>query len=160
MPTQTDLFGGVTQNPADTGKIEHEYYPTPEGITRALLPYLHIPNQGNHYNILEPCCGAGAIAKVLERTYSLASIMGTDIIYSIEYDATDPEYWLEAQRANWVITNPPFSLASQILPLAFEHASTGVAFLLKLTYAEPTEDRALWLHQHSDHLRYCFDWKL
>ena len=39
------------------------------------------------------------------------------------------------------MTNPPFKVAHLILPHAFKAARVGVAFLLRLTYAEPAKGR-------------------
>ena len=64
-------------------------------------------------------------------------------------DATKREFWTRwVSSIDFVVTNPPFSLASSILPLAYEHARVGVAFLLRLSYLEPCRDRADWLVQH------------
>ena len=82
-------------------------------------------------------------------------------------DATTEEFW-EYWRSHfytnypdcgisWVVTNPPFNKAHQILPLAFEYCSIGVAFLLRSTYSEPCKNRADWLVEHADRLRYRID---
>lgn len=47
-------------------------------------------------------------------------------------------------RPCWVITNPPFTEASRIAHCALEHATEGVALLLRCTFLEPTQGRA-WL---------------
>lgn len=44
-------------------------------------------------------------------------------------------------RGDWVITNPPFSLAHEILPFALDYARVGVAMLLPLRWMEPTQER-------------------
>jgi hypothetical protein len=44
-----------------------------------------------------------------------------------------------------VISNPPYNVAPDILPLAWEHSRLGMAMLLRLTYLEPTANRAEWL---------------
>lgn len=49
---------------------------------------------------------------------------------------------------------PAFFLAFEALKVAFEHARLGVAFLLRLSFLEPTKDRHEWLIQHADHLRF------
>ena len=49
-----------------------------------------------------------------------------------------------------VVTNPPFKQAHRILPHAFKVARIGVAFLLRLTYAEPARGRGHWLASHAD----------
>jgi hypothetical protein len=46
------------------------------------------------------------------------------------------------------VSNPPFNLAEAIVPLALEHARIGVAMVLRLSWFEPTLDRADFLKQH------------
>lgn len=65
-------------------------------------------------------------------------------------DSEDPEF----TRPDWVITNPPFTSAPQILPLALEHCFVGVAFLMRLSYLEPAGNRGDWLQTYSDQMRH------
>ena len=153
MIQQTELFGGLSQNVLEDGAIENEFLPTPKGLTRALVPLLPL-RPDSEEQILEPCCGAYAISEELKCQYPMADVISTDIIYNLADDATTPIYWQTFHKTDWVITNPPFSAAPEILPLAFSTARIGVAFLLRLTYAEPAVNRALWLQEYSDHLRY------
>lgn len=53
---------------------------------------------------------------------------------------------------DWVITNPPFSKAHKIVPLAYKYTQTGIAMLLRLSYLEPCSNRAQWLQQHRHNL--------
>ena len=131
-------------------RIQNDFYETAEGLTRALLrrcPELTTAQ------ILEPCAGEGAIARLFPNCLT----NDVDPLRPCDYalDATDPTAWSEFGTMDWVVTNPPFSHASQILPLALEHACEGVAFLLRLTYLEPCSDRADWLLQHADQMRFC-----
>lgn len=133
---------------------KNDHYPTHQKATEALLR-LH-PISGV---VLEPCAASGQMADVLREphgnTVSLVSAVYTsDIDWQFDTnwheDATDPNSPMWGIRPDWVITNPPFSLAPQILPLALESCKIGVAFLLRLTYMEPTQDRADWLIAHAD----------
>jgi hypothetical protein len=75
-------------------------------------------------------------------------------------DALERQFWQQAEaRVNadygdlepgidWIVTNPPFNVAAQIVPNAFNHAVKGIAMLLRLSYLEPVEDRGAWLNSH------------
>lgn len=139
-----------------------EFYPTPAWQTRVLLHYVDIRGV-----VLEPCAGDGAIARLLEdrpfttvhrndlAVYTPPSLFAVDpevaaIRVQTLRDATDPAFWREwrVQGVDWIVTNPPFSRAPEILPLAKEAARDGVAMLLRLSYLEPAENRARWLTTH------------
>jgi hypothetical protein len=167
MITQTGLFND--ENHQTTRKrVEFDYYPTPAGLTKSLIQ--NVPQLPQL--CFEPCAGQGAISGVLRdsgRVVSESDIQWVDqagIERSFRLrDATTSEFWeswaFDLKRMpsvdcrNWAtVTNPPFSLASEILPLAYEHSPWGVAFLLGLNYLEPTGDRADWLKEHADNFRY------
>lgn len=103
--------------------------------------------------ILEPCAGAGHIAAELPGTVYRNDLVGARPARRLQgrtarLDATMPEAWALFPAVDWVITNPPFSAAARILPLAYAHARQGVAFMLRLTFLEPCEDRGAWLAEH------------
>lgn len=138
-------------------RIENDFYPTPSAITEALLDSVKIGGV-----IFEPCNGSAAITQViLSKTKSL--IYTSDLTYddSFERDATKRSFWTEwtdfieddGLILEWTVTNPPFSVAEKILPLAWEHSSKGIAMLLRLSYLEPTKNRADWLKENADHLK-------
>lgn len=142
-------------------RVASDYYPTPEGLTKSLI--YHCPQLPEL--IFEPCAGRGAISEVLRDSGRMVS--DSDITWALNCpkDAKTPEfweYWADSMRrmpsidcCNWAtVTNPPFNCAAEILPLAFDHSPWGVAFLLRLSYLEATENRADWLQQHADNLRY------
>lgn len=141
---------------AQKQRIVNDYYPTPRGITEALLQILP-PEMFEHF--FEPCAGNGAIAEVLMD----AGMSGVqrDIAWNITEpkDATQRSFW-EYHAANlpkdeaWAtVTNPPFNQAENILPLAFEF-SPICCFLLRISYMEPTKGRADFLRETADHLRF------
>jgi hypothetical protein len=160
----TIIQTGLFQNEAHQSKgerVEAEYYPTPFGLTNSLIQ--NVPQLPKL--CFEPCAGQQAITDVLRASDRMVS--DTDIQWDLNCptDATTREfwdYWADSMPRmpsdgcrNWAtITNPPFSLAAEILPLAYEHSPWGVAFLLGLNYLEPTGDRADWLKEHADNFRY------
>lgn len=110
--------------------------PSPVWAARAL--YRRLPQIAG---VAEPCVGTGDL------------IVGRDdVCWTNDVDeqrpatyhlnAATPAAWRTFPRARWLVTNPPFNLAHQILTCALDHALDGVAFLLRLSFLEPTEQRA------------------
>jgi hypothetical protein len=103
-------------------------------------------------SVLEPCSGDGAIVEPLKEEARITSVRTNDLdrrfVADSHDDATDPRWWSSLPQHDWVITNPPFVDAHQIVPLACKHAKEGVAMLLRITYLEPCEGRAVWLAEN------------
>lgn len=131
---------------APTARRDHDFYETPSWMVSAMLR--RIPISGP---VLEPCAGRLAISRVLQA--SGLTVTSNEPYQDVEglssrLDATKPERWAKWRRFDWVVTNPPFNLANQIVPLALSHARLGVAMVLRLSWFEPTADRAALLHRH------------
>lgn len=120
-------------------------YYTPKWATEALLERVRVVGP-----VVEPCVGIGNIASVLKRAGHVLSTndIDKDVEAHTRLDATEKSYWTKNRRAAWVISNPPFSLAASIIPLAYNAALTGVAMLLRLSYLEPCQNRAYWLAEY------------
>jgi hypothetical protein len=142
-----DLFGDVTT--IDTGeRSDFDFYETPGFMTRSLL-HFHPAIRG--YRVLEPCSGRDAIATILRQADCDVLTNDFDVRQPAQthFDATTREYWQHhAPAVDYVITNPPFNRAIDIVRLAVEHANVGVILLLRKTFLEPTEDRGPWLQAH------------
>jgi hypothetical protein len=124
----------------------NDFYPTPEWATRELLKHVEING-----SVLECCAGDGAIAIVLERKLGKTKVDRNDIDQgrfglSSTFDAADRSAWVGFP--DWVVTNPPFSCAPEIVPIAHDRSRLGCAMLLRLSYLEPTGNRGAWLNQH------------
>lgn len=129
-----------------------DFYETNEFAVKALLRDVEIGG-----TVLEPCNGAGAITRVLIREAGL-SVDTNDVDTAREadthMDATRPEAWqFFADSYDWIVTNPPFSSAFEIVSQAYAAARVGVAALLRLSWLEPvrSEDnraRCEWLVSH------------
>lgn len=137
-------------------RVEFDYYPTPRWMTDLLLDRLELwaPALDRPLRILEPCAGQGNIVHAICDRYPGSDVYSNDLdprhdTFSHE-DATRPEFWgrFGTVPPHWIITNPPFSAAMDILRHALEFAEVGVAMLLRLSFAEPTEDRGQWLAAH------------
>ena len=128
----------MSQRDSGYERKERDLYETPEWVTEALLPHLPLI-----HHILEPACGSGQMARVLDK---IAKVTAYDI------EPTMPG----AGRVNFlemipgcrgygdrigIITNPPYELATEFC----EHA-------LKLT--EPVDGLvAMLLRTDFDHAK-------
>lgn len=108
-------------------------FPTPPWATRALLEYIIQPDGSQ--SCLEPACGAGHMARVLQEYFG-------EVRYSDAYDygfgpmsdfLLDPH---EKESVDWVITNPPFRLAEEFVLKALTIARVGVAVLARTVFLE------------------------
>jgi hypothetical protein len=161
---QIGLFGDVEPVTNQGERVENDYYPTPEAITKVLLSKLG----GINGAVFEPCAGQGAISDVVSKLNPEFEVLESDLRWggNSPRDATTKDFWdywsghslvnhLGAGVAfDWVITNPPFNCAAQILEYAWEYCETGCAFLLRLSFLEPTGNRSEMLKAMSDHMRY------
>jgi hypothetical protein len=129
------------------GRRKLDAYPTEARVTEVLRHHVILSG-----NVLEVCAGAGSMARVL-LSEGTTAVFANDInpVYETDYvsDAADAAAEVWRRQWDWVVTNPPFSQAHEILPLAWENCRVGVAFLLRLTYLEPAGNRADWLQEHS-----------
>src|SRR5215469_6386229 len=119
---------------------ELDFYPTPPEATRALLPLVkHWPNV-----IWEPCCGDGAISRVLiENDFTV-----------ISHDIADHGYGVSgrdffANQCSWtgmrtVITNPPFGRAAEFIEHAHKIGIERMALILKINFWSAKKRMALF----------------
>lgn len=91
-------------------------------MTEALLQFLGIYRGAT---IWEPACGTGSMTTVIKRHGY--NVIETDIVNGVDFLQCEPI------KCDWIITNPPFSLAEDFIKRA---SSIGVpfAFLLKSQY--------------------------
>ena len=153
-----DLFGNeIERNPSRGGgdsvfkiigasnhcsesREEDDFYATPAVATEELCRL-----EGFRHDILEPCCGAGHISKVLIRHgYSVTSRDLVDRGFGDEHGID----FLKEER-KWhgdIVTNPPYSLALKFVEHALDIVDNGckVAMFLKLTFAEGKARRSLF----------------
>lgn len=104
------------------GRKEKDFYPTPPEVTVALLKELNISKLST---IWEPACGQGHMVKTMESMGY--HVIGTDIQNGIDF--------LKAPLVDcdWIITNPPFSLADKFIRRCWEYKKP-FALLLKAQY--------------------------
>ena len=122
----------------------NDFYPTPEWATNFLVERVSIGGW-----IFECCSGNDDIANVLARRAGavITNDIDTSMPAMFHRDILEPWDFGEVEF-DWVVTNPPFNLAPQIVPRAYNHAREGIAMLLRLSFLEPVENRGPWLNQH------------
>ena len=104
-----------------------DYYPTPAWATRALLAYEKFEG-----TILEPCCGDGAMSKVLVETEN--PIMSSDL-YDRGYGAVR-DVFNYSEPVDNVVTNPPFNIATDIILHMMPLFRKKMAFFLRTAFLE------------------------
>lgn len=103
--------------------------------------------------ILEPCAGNGVLSTYLKQKFY--NVYTNDIIYNPSFDFNEDatqkssNFWTITDY-DLIITNPPFNQAECILKNALSVTQKYVAFLLRLTFAEPTKKRAKLLQKYAD----------
>lgn len=135
------------------------YYSPHSVINWYLTHSLYKPLPGQI--ILEPCSGDGSISNYLDLN-GKCTVITNDIDPTVRantrMDAALPYAWRLFPSVDWVITNPPFYAAMDILKRAFDHVDVGVAFYVRKSFTEPVFARREWLDDHSEYLRqiiYC-----
>ena len=111
----------------------YDYYQTPPEAVLRLLEVEQFKG-----SILEPCCGAGAISKVLEKAgFEVAShdIRKDDGVYGSK-GISIFDFYSSIYQADNIITNPPYNNAQAVIEKSLGLADKKVAMLLKLTFLE------------------------
>lgn len=119
---------------------KHDFYPTPGWATKVLLD--HCDELTDNYGAIEPCAGDGDIANILRPHY--AYVETSDIDESRKVDKICDARYAVCLSKETVITNPPFNQAIEIVS-NFVNQGVKAAFLLRLSFLEPTEARGKWL---------------
>jgi hypothetical protein len=122
-----NIAGG---NPA-RGRVENDYYATPDEATLALLAVDEII-----YPALEPACGEGHISKLLGwNTFSFDLVdRGFGNVRS--WDFLDNNTLFHSTEYNTVITNPPFNLFQEFVEKALKVSNKKVIMFGKLQALE------------------------
>ena len=123
------MNGTMLANRSAADRNKTDFYATPPEVTVALLDFLESKNLISPGCLIwEPACGSGAMTEVmLDRGYG---VLGTDL-HPQDPDIA-PEDFLESSDkvCGWIITNPPFSKATEFITHALE-LGKPCAFLLK-----------------------------
>lgn len=109
-------------------------FPTPPWATRALLEHV-MCLASRTMTCLEPACGAGHMAKVLDDYFGYVECADAfHYGYGVVRDFLDHPH--EPNSFDWVITNPPFRLAEEFLIQSLDIARHGVAILARTVFLE------------------------
>lgn len=118
----------------------NDWYKTPPRLTQAIL------DREQFYGpIWDPCCGDGAMAKVV-RTAGY-TVIASDLI-DRGFGETPVDFLLEHwKRADSMIINPPFALADEFALHALQLGVRKLAILQRLAWLEGGARLAmLWKH--------------
>lgn len=115
------------------GRSQSDFYPPPPDVTVALMRFLNLPRTTS---VWEPATGEGDMAGVLQTYFE--TVYATDIL-----DGTD---FLKSSidAADWIITNPPFSLAEAFIRRAAELGVEPVLINSALVSAQ-NRQRLYWV---------------
>lgn len=133
--TASQILGG---NPGGR-RSEVDFYPTPPEVTEALLRAIGLRNRV----VWEPACGEGDMAEVIRKHGN--HVIATDIQKGQDF------LTMPFQQCDWIITNPPFSLAEQFIRKAAEH-EVPFAMLLKSQYWHAAKRVSLFLDIPPSHV--------
>ena len=110
-------------------KSNIEFYQTPPWATLALLE-----KEKFEGSILEPCCGAGAISRLLKTYYLVSSDIRTD---DDVFGYKDKDIFAyNPNTFDNIITNPPYFIARQVAEKSLQIAKNKIALLLRLSFLE------------------------
>lgn len=128
-------------------------YYSPSSVAQWLLENQQVGiNLGD--TILECAVGDGAIAKPL--CAAGHHVWTNDIDENVEAAYHDDiTKWNELPTVScfdWIITNPPFNVLNQALPLMWRNCNKGMALFVRKSITEPTFARQDWLQEHEQHL--------
>lgn len=105
--------------------------------------------------MFEPCNGNGSISNVFKKANEgqwLTADIDPSVKPDVVMDSSSRAEWAKLNsngiKHDWVITNPPFNCAFDILKNGMEFANEGVILLLRLSFLEPTLERGSWLQQN------------
>lgn len=119
---------------------ELDFYETPPHYIAALLSEVSI-----HGHVYEPCVGEGAIADALRALPAVRRVYTNDIDKKRKADTHyDSTIELPVINFDWAVTNPPFSDELEIIEMTQPNVH-NMAFLARLSFLEPTEDREYFL---------------
>lgn len=102
----------------------NDFYQTPYSMIWQLLETGEL---NNCKTILEPACGNNAIVSQLQKTNNF-EIIGYDLFQN------GVDFMQEKQQFDCIVTNPPFSYATEFILKAKKNALKKIIFLLPLNY--------------------------
>jgi methylase of polypeptide subunit release factors len=135
----------MPSHPIHSERREQDFYSTPEWCTKVLLDAYPLSWLGRFSPpvIVEPCAGSGAISKVIKQYYPDCKLIQYEIRSEEEqnlkqYGELQIIDFLKVTEkntnVNYVITNPPFSLAKEFIEHShYLYPFANIIMLLPLT---------------------------
>lgn len=139
-----------TEDPSTIGKAKYQrvdldFYPTPEEVTRSIIPFINIP-----YNelIWEPCVGTFAVSDVLNK-------FGWNTFVSDIRHYTDAKHLLldflnddpSEDVPQVIVTNPPYEFSREFVQRFLDLPEvTSAFFLLRHEWDAPAKSIPLVTH--------------
>lgn len=124
-----------------TNRDPKDFYATPKPAFLPLIP--HLPRGVQYW---EPCAGDGRLVQML-RDAGHENSYGSDLFPQSEdgalYLPQSVDYLKDTAQRDFVLTNPPFSVAFEMAQHAMNH-SREFMFLLRLSFLE-SDERGDWL---------------
>lgn len=134
---------------------ESDFYRTPEWVVDSLIQTLGAPYFSGAY-VLEPCAGDGVIVEKIRSCSHSAQITAIEIrpeekqnLIEAGADQVIIDNFLEFSGRNpnpdIIITNPPYSIAQEIIEHCFEIAPNAeIIMLLRLAFLESKKRKPFW----------------
>lgn len=122
------MNGTILSNRSAVDRNKTDFYATPPEVTEALLEFLESKKLTTPYcTIWEPAVGSCAMVEVmLDHEYR---VIGSDLYPQIN-GMIGLDFLQATEKCDWIITNPPFSKATEFITHALE-LGKPCAFLLK-----------------------------
>lgn len=134
MMRPSGSYAVMAQTPNRDDKLQH--FPTPPWATRALCEWLN--RQGYKLaesDCLEPAAGRGHMVRPL--TEYFRSVSASDVAdMGVGFAVTDFLLSGDTEKFDWVISNPPFTLALEFIFEGLRRSRVGVAMLVRLSFLE------------------------
>lgn len=134
-------------------RIDSDFYATP---LSTIANFLHSYNIKNG-NLLEPCAGNGNIIKALRQFYGYSNhITACEIreeeIQNLKHNGANEVYigdflnYQPTTKFKTIISNPPYSIAQEIIEKCFEIADedTEIIMLLRTAFLESKKRYNFW----------------
>lgn len=129
--------------------VDGDFYATPKPYTLAILETLDV---WQHDEVLDPCCGTGAMLEVFAEL-GFTRKYGIELQPHLGEQAREKGFGVEiadalAPGCVWpevplIISNPPFTYAAEFLEKSLKYADT-VVFLLRLGFLAGAGRKALF----------------
>ena len=136
-----NISHAVMMRKHDRAKDKLEFFPTPPWATRLFLSTVtHDGSVGTlkYASVGEVCCGEGHMSRVISEF--CPNVQSSDVFdygFGEVHDFADYEPLKHnAYHWDWIITNPPFSRAEEIVSHGLRLVEKGVMILVRSTFTE------------------------